>query len=313
MFYFLIKFRFLVAAIAALFFFGCADVSKKVEQQTQKMTRMMARSDLPEPIATSLDQMPDDAALVAKAIQERIAGSGQGRVQNVRFAGDVEPRLTRPWPTEAGFIPTGAQLYLHQAKADDPEGKTTSGRLDFEGPFGRRASVRYEAFSRTDGNGILIEEAHITPIYATFLEPLLLVVPAKALPADADRYPGTYGGLLQYVGARAIHSTETASVFNQQEEYVFFVFFLDQVSDSADINVKISDEPSGIYGYSKSTRYVNFEGWRVGLLAGQFAQLDDKTSSPLYVKAVFTPGKETGFLHRNPKLVGLFNISGSSP
>ena len=257
--------------------------------------------------------MPDDAAMVARAIQHRITGTGQGRAQNVRFAGDVGPMLIQPWSKEAGFILTGAQLYLHQAKADDPTGKTTNGRLDFEGPLGRRVAVRYDALSRTDGNGILIEEARVTQIYSTFPEPLMFVVPAEVLPADADGYPNTYTGLLQFVSARAVRATKAAPVSHQQKDYVIFVFFLDPVSDSASLYVKVSDEPSGINGYSKSTRYVNFGDWRVGLLAGRFALFGDKTSPPFYVKAVFTPGEEVGFLRRTPKLVGLFSMSGSSP
>jgi len=313
MFCFLTTFRFFVLAITTLFFFGCADVGGRVEQYTQKVTRMMDRSDLPEPIATSLDQMPDDAAMVARAIQQRVTGTGRGRVQNVRFAGNVGTTLTQPWSKEASFIPTGAQLYLHQAKADDPTGKTTSGRLDFEGPLGRKASVRYEALCRTTGNGILIEEARVTQVYSTFPEPLMFVVPAEVLPANAGDYPNTYVELLQFAGARAVPSTKTASLSKQPKDYVIFIFFLDQASDTANISVNVSDEPSGIHGYKESTRYVNFGGWRVALLAGQFTLFGDKTSQPLYVKAVFTPGEEVGFLRRAPKLVGLFNISGSSP
>ena len=94
---------------------------------------------------------------------------------------------------------------------------------------------------------------------------------------------------------------------------MIFVFFLDLVSDSANLYVKISNEPSGINVYGKSTQYVNFGGWHVGLLAGQFSLFGDKAIHPLYVKAVFTPGEEVGFLLRTPKLVGLFSLNGSSP
>jgi hypothetical protein len=274
---------------------------------------MMDRSDLPEPIATSLDEMPHDAAMVAWAIQQRITKTGGEQAQNVRFAGNVGTGLNQPWSKEACFIFTGAQLYLHQARGDDPTEKTTNGRLDFEGPLGRRASVRYDALSRNDGDGILIEEAHAEQIYCTSPEPLMFVVPAGGLPADANGYPDTFTGLLEFVGARAVRSAKTASVSGQQKDYVIFVFFLDEVSDSASIDVKISNDPSGVIGYGKSTRYVNFGGWRVGLLTGRFTLFGDQTAQPLYVKAVFTPGEEAGFLRRAPKLVGLFSLNGSSP
>ena len=310
---FLTTFRFLGFAIATLILFSCADVGGKLKQYTHEVTRMMDSSDLPEPVATSLDQMPDDAATVARAIQQEISGTAQGQAQKVKFAGNLGTRLAQPWSKEACFIPTGAQLYLHQANADDPTINTTNGRLDFEGPVGRRASVRYDALSRTAENGILIKEARVTQIYSTSPEPLMFVVPAQALPTDASGYPNTYAGLLQFVGERAVQPGKTGSVSNQQKDYVIFVFFLDLVSDSANLYVKISNEPSGINGYGKSTQYVNFGGWHVGLLAGQFSLFGDKAIHPLYVKAVFTPGEEVGFLLRTPKLVGLFSLNGSSP
>ena len=299
MYPYLTKLHFTLLAIATLLVIGCAALKEKPDRF--------------EPIATSLDQMPEEAAMVATAIQRRVAGTGKGQVQNVRFADHLRARFSQPWSSEEGFVFTGAQLYQHQASIDTPSETATSGRLDFEEPFGRRAFVRYDARYRSSEKGLVIEDARVTPLYAASPEPIMFVVPAESLPADANRIPGTYGGLLQFVAARAVDPTKPASVSMGERDYVIFVFFLDQDSPSSILHVKVSDKPSTLYGYKDTTRYVDFGGWLVAVLAGRFTLSGGSDSPPLYVKAVFTPGEEVGLFRRIPRLVGLFQISEPSP
>jgi hypothetical protein len=298
MFFMPSKFRFAALTLATLLIIGCAVPRWGL--------------DLPEPIATSKEQMPSDTAMVAMAIQERMTKTGQGQVQNVRFAGDTAAGLVQKWLTEEGLIFTGTQLYLHQEQAGDPLAKTVSGRLDFEGPLGRRASAIYLTQYRLSGNDIVVEEIRVVPIYATSPEPIMLVVPAEALPEEPVAYPDTYTGLLQLVGEHAVNLAEAESIPLERREYVIFVFLLDRISPSSKLEVKISDEKNGIRGYTKSTRYIDFNGWRVALLSGQFILFYNRGTNPLYVKAVFSPGREVGAI-RIPQLVGLYCLDGTKP
>jgi hypothetical protein len=78
--------RLLAPVFGTLLIFACADMSGNLKEYQQKVTRAMMGPELPEPIAASLDQMPDDAARVAAAIQKRMTAGAQGQVQKVRFA-----------------------------------------------------------------------------------------------------------------------------------------------------------------------------------------------------------------------------------
>jgi len=304
MYRFLTKCRFAVLAVTVLFAGGCADLAGRLDQFEKKLTTMGSVK-LPEPIATSLDQMPEDAAMVAAAIQKRMIGAGQEQVQEVKFGGNAGAEITQPWSTEEDFVPSGAQLYLNEPTADDPSEKNTSGRLDFEGALGRRASVRYDARYRSSEHGRIIQETRVTPIYSYFPEPILFVVPAQAL---STPYPDRYGELFQYVGERAVNYAQPESVVLEKKEYVIFVFFLDRISPASKLEVKISDKSTDIYGYKDSTKYIDFNGWRVALLAGRFILFDNGEEPDLFVKAVFTPGKEVGFI-RPSKLVGLYCLN----
>jgi hypothetical protein len=257
--------------------------------------------------------MPADAAIVAVAIQERMTTTGQREVQNVKFAGEIEKSFAQTWSFAKGFVNRGTQFYLYQQKADDPSTKTVAGRFDLEGPLGRRASAFYLTRYRLYQGELVIEDTRVAPIYSTFPEPIMLVVTAETLLNNMDAYPDTYVELLQFVGERAANIEKPSSVFPEKKDYVIFLFLLDRISSSSKLEVKISNEKTGVLGYKDSTRYIDFDGWRVALLSGRFVLFDTEGTNPLYVKAVFTPGKEAPPLSRSPKLVGLFCLDGSRP
>ena len=88
-------------------------------------------------------------------------------------------------------------------------------------------------------------------------------------------------------------------------EYAVFIFLLDRISPSAKLEVNVSTDKTSVYGYNKATQYLDFNGWRVGILTGQFSLSDQ--AEPLYVKAVFMPGKEVGKIKQS-RLIGRYTI-----
>jgi len=298
--------RFSVALFAALVLIvgACADMAGQLDQFGKKLSTI-GRAKPSEPIATSLEQMPDDAAAVTAAIRHRIMVPPRGAHPDATFAAGVEEKIKPLWFAEDGFVPAGVRLYVHEAGADDLSVRTAAGRLDFKGPFGRRASVRYEAHYRAAGGGITIDEVEVQPVFSESPEPMLFVVPAEVMQTPIR---DSFGELLAHVGERAVSFTQRQSAAPEIKEYVIVVVLLDQISPSAKLEVKISDDPEGIYGYKESTKYIDMNGWRGGLLAGRFILFDNGEEPDLFVKVVFTPGKEAGFI-RMPKLVGLYCLN----
>jgi hypothetical protein len=284
--------------MVVLLLFGCAPAT---------------RMELPEPIARSPEEMPPDAARVAAAIQARITGAERGTIEDVRFEDEAEQRLTRTRLQNQALALKRSELYLHQMETDNPTMKRSSGRLEFEGPLGRRATVFYVTTYSHEAKGLFIREVRVAPVYSDCPEPMMFVVPGGALPQGIDAFPNTYLKLLRFVGERAVDSTRPASVPREKADYVIFVFLLDRIAPSSKFEVKVSDTSSGTQGYKAATRYIDFNGWRVALLPGRFILFDDQEAEPLYVKAVFTPGTEVSSLKRAPRLVGLYCMDGTRP
>jgi hypothetical protein len=266
---------------------------------------VQVKTERPEAIATSLVQMPPDAATVARALQGRLTGRAGEKTANVQFGQGVGSTIAG-WSFLSGFSAAGAELYTYQRSSG---GRITVGRLDFEDALGRRASAQYEVWYRRSGdNALVVDDARVSPVYVPTPQPVMFLVPLGSLPSDTAMYPTTFVGLLTFVAERAVSVSEMEAMAPRNREYAVFVFLLDRVSPSAMLEVKISDETNSFFGYKESTRYLDLEGWRVGILAGRFVPIRGD-GHPLYVKVVYCAGGEVSWLERRPKLVGLFTLA----
>ena len=306
MFSSLLRYHFVIPAAVILLFSGCAGMQEQFKKLKQKMDQM-GQINLPQPIATSLDKMPEDAARVTIAIHNKIVMADRYKANNVRFEKNID---TGSFLIGKELKFTGTELYIYQPQKAGPSEKTIAGKINFEGPLCRRTSALFLSRFRAEKNGILIKEARVEPLYSSRPEPVMFMVPAASLPERADLYPDSYMALFQFAGQKAVLPTSREAVSaetDDSEEYAAFVFLLDRISPSAKLEVKVSADKTSVYGYKKATRYLDFNGWRVGILTGQFSLSGRGQSEPLYIKAVFMPGKEVGKI-RPTKLIGRYAI-----
>jgi len=302
-----IRFVLLLAAMTCLF--GCAGMNGTFDDLKQKITNIGGNNE-PVPIATSLEQMPPDAASLAAALQERLTDSSTQTSQSVSFSAAAGSVLTRERTLFQGFTLSHVELYVHSATE-------SNGRMKLESPFGRTASFTYNMKYTASGTTLAVNDVSLDPVFSRLPEPAMFVVPAEKVPRNDTMKPSSYGDLLQFAVMNAIDPNNPALISGQMHEYVMFIFFVDRVSTSAKVEVKISDEAYSYGGYKDSTRYLDFDGWRVALLSGKFSLSNKSITNPgavsdsngLFLKAIFTPGKEAGLL-RLPQQVGLFCVGG---
>jgi hypothetical protein len=281
--------------------FGCAGMQEQLKSFKQKMSQM-GQINLPDPIAVSLDQMPEDAAVVTTAIHNKMTMKEQYKSDHVRFEKDMDAGSFLIGK-ELKF--SGTELYIYQIEKRNPSDKTIAGKIDFEGPLGRRASALFLSRFRSDKNNIVIKETRVEPLYSTKPEPVMFIVPAASLPKSAKLFPDTYMELFKFAGQKAISpSSEKADEYTA---YTVFVFLQDRVSPSGQLQAKVSTDKTSVYGYEDASRYLDFNGWRVGILTGQFCLSGQDQAEPLFIKAVFIPGKEVGRI-RSPRLIGTYAI-----
>jgi hypothetical protein len=306
MFSSLFKYRHVIPAVLIFVTFGCAGMQEQLKSFQQKMNQM-SQINLPDPIAVSLDKMPEDAARVTIAIHDKITMADSDRSGGVRFEKDID---AGSFLIGKELTFSGTELYIYQIEKSSPSDKTIAGKINFEGPLGRRASALFLSRFRSSENEIVIKKARVEPLYSTEPEPVMFIVEASSLPKNANLFPDSYMELFNFVGKNAISPSSKESIAEKSEEtmeYAVFVFLLDRVSPSADLQVKVSADKNSLYGYKEATRYLDFNGWRVGILTGKFSLSGRNPKEALYVKAVFTPGKEVGKI-KTSKLIGRYAL-----
>ncbi|MDP6805200.1 MAG: hypothetical protein QF902_07685, partial [Rhodospirillales bacterium] len=133
----------------------------------------------------------------------------------------------------------------------------------------------------------------------------MFVVPAPVVAGIPPHAAGSHATMLQFVAANAVRWDSSAAVQPGKRDYVIFVFVLDRISHSAVVEVKLSENETGIGGFKKNSRYMDVGGWRVGIVPDvRF----DLRSANFFVKVVFTAGEEVSFAARQPRLIGLFPV-----
>ena len=264
---------------------------------------------LPAPVAASPDRMPPDARAAAAAVEEGLRNGNLAAIQGVRVAAGADAALRERGFAFEGFALAGSALLRYSVRdapaakpgAEDA-GRIISGRLSFKDPLGRRAESLYYADYRFAAGGIELTEMRAAPLFSMFPEPLMFVVPTEIVIGNPGGLPRVHSDLLRFAAENAVDWSTPAKTPAGERNYVIFVFLMDRVSPSAEFHVKISDVPNTFEGFKNSSKYLDFNGWRVGVTPGRFA-LD---RADFFVKAVFAPGEEVGFTNRINRLVGAF-------
>jgi hypothetical protein len=255
-------------------------------------------------VAESLEAMPPDAAMVTRALGNRLGGYTVPA--NVRLNSSANKSLGGSNVVEPGFKLQSACLGEYVNTGSGADARSIAGRMELQDGLNRRAAVAFEAAYDMQGAQAIVNTVRIHPLFDAKPETVCFVVPAKAVTLNKENHPKSFTAFYQYMGERALDPETVDS--GERNDYVMAMFFMNRMSPSAKATLAVSDMPSGIQGYTKDSRYVDYNGWRVGLVSGSLALKNPKTESSVYLKAVYTPGKEAGFF-RMAKLVGVYTLA----
>lgn len=255
-------------------------------------------------VAESLEAMPPDAAMVTRALGNRLGGYPVPA--NVRLNSTASKSLGASNVVEPGFKLQSACLGQYVNTGSATAARSAEGRMAFIDGLGRRTAVAFETGYTMQGDKAVVESVRLRPLYDTVPEAVCFVVPAKKAALNKDNMPKSFPAFYQYMGERAIDPKTV--VPGKQDDYVMAVFFLNRMSPSAKASLAISSTPDGTEGYAENSRYVDYNGWRVGLMAGCLALNNPAAESSIYLKAIYTPGKEAG-LFKSAKPVGVYALA----
>jgi hypothetical protein len=259
--------------------------------------------DLPKPVASQASDIPTDARAVASVIVERLRGQTSSNVKGVMLPDTLGRGLAENDFNYGGFGVSAHKLLRYNQRPGKADGRIIAGRLEFADAIGRRTEVLYYADYVIEGGQVHVKDVKVATLFSTFPEAVMFIVPTSKV-ISAGGLPKTHSGILNFVSSNAVDWTTPGQVPKKVEDYIIFTFLMDRVSPTADSLLKISKEDITEFGYKDSSKYIDINGWRIGLLPGKF----NLASSDWFIKVTFTPGEEMGFGSRFIRLVGVFPL-----
>ncbi len=258
---------------------------------------------LPNSIANKPSQLSADVLAVNAVVEEKLRGQTELSTKGVTIAATASTDIAEPNFRYQGFTLKNTELIRYGQRPGKKNGRIIAGKLGFEDEIGRRVEVLYYADYLLTGDGIRITNLQAAPLYSTFPESLMFLLPAQAV-IDAGGLPQTHSEILAFVSKHAIDWNASASLPNRVENYIIVTFLMDRVSPSAQVELKISDTDVGEIGYKNSSKYLDILGWRIGIAPGGF----NLNNASFFVKVVFLPGDEVNYGGRYKRVIGLYPL-----
>jgi len=246
---------------------------------------------LPEFLPVAEGDIPGDAKLVAAAVLTRFTGYKISKILGVSFKEGAEIDLDNPDYNYAGFIIKGHRLYRYAGRPGGKPGRLVAGLLDLEDLFGRRAELNYIAQYDLTEKGLIIEEAKAVSVFSTDPRVELYIVPAETLEKEKDNFPPIWEGLYSMAKSSDRLRADKENPNRKSKENILLLFLMNRTAPSAQATLRLAKEknPDLDYGYAKASQYLNYNGFQVAMVSGEFP---GKPEKPFFLKMVFSPGKE---------------------
>ncbi len=289
-------FKIILVNVVVIFFIGCAGGNISLPS--------ISHSKLTQPIiAEGVINMPKDAAQVILAVSAKIIKSNK-RIRDVIFQESFRSRLT----DAKLFRFDNAILTSYNSDVDF---KRLSADLFFKDSIGR--SVAYSigvAYSVNRGK-INISNLKVTDKFTNVSDTVCFILPAqKYLRLNVRNIPRNFYKLYRFAARNAI-TPEQAQRYRGKSKWAIMVFVLNRMSKSATFSLGVSDNKNDYdKGDTTSTKYINYKGWRVGIITAKFHLMQPDSMKKLYAKAIYKPGKENNksTFFQKSKLIGLYRI-----
>lgn len=259
--------------------------------------------DLPGAITADSSQMPKDVQALSATVEGLLRGQSGSAIEGVTFTSPGPPQIAEDEFRYQGFNLKKTELVRYAQRPGNEDGRVVAGKLGFEDSIGRRIEVLYYADYVYKDGGITIADLRAAPLYSTFPEAIMFLLPARAV-VEAGGLPQTHSEIIAFASEHAVDWTTVSGVTGQTDNYIIVTFLMDRVSPSAQVELKISDTKIGNAGYKNSSKYLDILGWRIAVAPGSF----NLGNASFFVKVVFQPGDEVGFGGRYKRVIGLYPL-----
>lgn len=220
---------------------------------------------LDQPIISTLDEAPEDIALVTTAIVARLRGAnGADATMPIVFAPSLASKmLERTFRYDGFYVETVAVSFI--GPTTEPEaGRRLFGTLHFTDMLGRRAATSFGVEYVFDGSEIYVSDISLDLATPPEPEARLYVLSAERA---TEMLSLTHRNHLEAMAFLAEHALDV----NQENglcDCAIVVANFDRIPGRAQLYASVSDAQNGEKIIMGSHFVMDFEGWRLAVLDG---------------------------------------------
>lgn len=287
----------LITSILVLLFSGCTTDNFNLDNLSN-----LGKQEVQKPILEdNILLMPNDASSIILSVSAKILKSGKEN-PNVSFSTNGSIPLLKD---SRLFSFKNALLVKYE------KGHSLEADVYFQDSIGRTCGYKMNVEYINSRGKIEIISCTVVEQYSPVENAVCFVFPANEYKKLTNKMlPKSFYELYKYAASKAVTPKE-ALMYTDKEEWVVMVFFMDRMSTFANMELGISDKLDiRERGFRKKSKYLIYDGWKVGVVMGKFYLMQPNSDKSLYAKAFYIPGSESGnfFLFRKEKLIGMYKL-----
>jgi len=288
----------LVFMLGTLIFVGCASTDLKVNVLGEDKSDSYIQS-------SSIYDMPKDASRVILAISSQILNTGK-KSKDIEFDTSY---ITKSSNTR--FFSFENAILLSHEDGLNFGSKYLKADVFFKDSLGRSLIYNIYASYSTGTKKIVVHSFTVEDKFEELQNSVCFIMPATAYNGlGKNGILNSFYSFYKYVALNAVTPKETRK-YNGKKEWAVVTFTLERISESSILKIGASDKKNQYSPvYTDSTKYIDYNGWKVGIFIANFHLLDPAQKLSLYSKVVFTPGNESkkNIFLRRPSVVGAYKI-----
>ena len=167
----------------------------------------------------------------------------------------------------------------------------------------RRSTVFCEFDYSIEGEQILVKQVDVKQLVPDIPQTLFAIVPADRVIDDLLQTYPTNVDILNWIVVNSLKFGEVPEIPSKQPYYIFAATF-DRISKGAKLQIRLSDDQSGLEGEAGNCIDLDYDGWHVAIIRGEFGL---KTNQEIFIKVIYTPGDDAELKSREPVLIGVYS------
>jgi len=235
---------------------------------------------LDEPVVTTLDQAPQDLALVTTAIVARMRADGAPDTAPVTFAPNLVSRLHERSFRYGGFYMDSITVSFIGPANGPEDGRRVYGTIQFADQLGRRTATAFGVEYVFDDAEIYVSDVALNLAVPVDPDIRLYLLPTEKASEMLSESANDHLELMAFIAEHALDVNSTSGLCNCAIVATTF----DRIPGDAHLYASVSNAESGDKIVMGSHFLMDYDGWRVAVLEGQ---IDLSPNSDMRIDALY--------------------------